>query len=50
MSRTVSFRMDDATQRALAALEATCLSRSAAIREAIVRAAANLDPREVVDG
>ena len=43
MSRTTSFWMDDATQRALAALEATCLSRSPA-----VRAAANAHHRQVI--
>ncbi len=42
MTRAISVRLDDAAQGALASLEAVGLSRSAAIRKALLDAAAAL--------
>jgi antitoxin component of RelBE/YafQ-DinJ toxin-antitoxin module len=42
MSSAISVRLDDEAERALRALEATGMSRSAAIRSSLVRAAAAL--------
>lgn len=42
MTRAVSVRLDDEAQRALRRLEATGMSRSQAIRAAVVAAAARL--------
>jgi hypothetical protein len=50
MIRAISVRLDDDAARALAALESTGLSRSAAIRSALVAAAARLrDRRSLAD-
>lgn len=45
MPKPISVRLDDDTLRALARLEATGLSRSEAIRHAILDAASRLDAR-----
>jgi predicted transcriptional regulator len=45
VSTAISLRLDDETLRALARLEATGLSRSAAIRQAIIDGAARLQHR-----
>jgi predicted transcriptional regulator len=46
MARAVSVRLDDEALKALAHLEATGLSRSQAIRKAVVDAAERLQRRE----
>lgn len=46
MTRAISVRLDDEALRALAHLEATGLSRSQAIRKAVVDAAERLHRRE----
>ncbi|MGH2748194.1 MAG: ribbon-helix-helix protein, CopG family [Actinomycetota bacterium] len=46
MARAISVRLDDDALRALARLEATGLSRSQAIRQALVDAAERLRRRE----
>ena len=46
MARAISVRLDDEALRALAHLEATGLSRSQAIRKAVVDAAERLKRRE----
>ncbi len=46
MARAVSVRLDDEALRALARLEATGLSRSQAIRKALLDAAERLERRE----
>lgn len=48
MSQAVSVRLDDAAMRALSQLEATGLSRWAAIRKALVEAASRLRDREAL--
>ena len=48
MSRPISIRLDEDTLRALARLEATGLSRSQAIRKAVVDAAERLRHREAL--
>lgn len=48
MARAVSVRLDDEAMRALAQLETTGLSRSAAIRAALVAAAARLRDRRAL--
>jgi len=48
MSRAVSVRLDEEALRALARLEATGLSRSQAIRKALVDAAERLRRREAL--
>jgi hypothetical protein len=48
MARALSVRLDDESLRALARLEATGLSRSQAIRKAILDAAERLRRRESV--
>jgi Arc/MetJ-type ribon-helix-helix transcriptional regulator len=48
MSRLLSVRLDDEALRALGRLEATGLSRSEAIRLALVQAAARLDDRSAL--
>ena len=48
MARAISVRLDEEVQRALAMLEAVGLSRSAAIRKAILDAAAVTKRRAVV--
>jgi Ribbon-helix-helix protein, copG family len=48
MARAVSVRLDDEAMRALAQLETTGLSRSAAIRAALVAAAARLRDRQAL--
>lgn len=45
MARAISVRLDDEAMHALAQLETTGLSRSAAIRAALVAAAAHLRDR-----
>jgi len=46
MAQAISVRLDDEALRALTALEATGLSRSSAIRAALVAAAARLRDRQ----
>jgi Arc/MetJ-type ribon-helix-helix transcriptional regulator len=48
MTLAVSVRLDEETQRALALLEASGLSRSEAIREAILSAAASARRRQAL--
>ena len=48
MTRAISVRLDDEARRALAQLETTGLSRSAAIRAALITAAARLRDRQTV--
>jgi hypothetical protein len=48
VARAVSVRLDDDALRALAALESSGLSRSAAIRSALVAAAAKLRDRQSI--
>ncbi len=48
MSRAISVRLDDEALRALGQLEATGLSRSEAIRTALVGAAARLHDRRAI--
>lgn len=48
MAQAVSVRLDDDAMRALAQLEATGLSRSEAIRAALVEAASRLRDKEAV--
>lgn len=48
MSQAVSVRLDDEAMRALSQLEATGMSRSMAIRKALVEAASRLRDREAV--
>lgn len=48
MARAISVRLDESATRALAQLEASGLSRSDAIRLALVETAANLRRREVL--
>jgi predicted transcriptional regulator len=48
MTQAVSVRLDDAVQRALRTLEASGMSRSEAIRKAILDAAATLRRREAL--
>ena len=48
MSAAISVRLDDEALRALARLETTGLSRSAAIRNAIVAAAERLRDRQAL--
>ncbi|HUU60959.1 MAG TPA: ribbon-helix-helix protein, CopG family [Acidimicrobiia bacterium] len=48
MSRPISVRLDDDTLAALARLESTGLSRSEAIRTALVQAAGRLDERRAL--
>lgn len=48
MSTAISVRLDDEALRALARLETTGLSRSAAIRNAIVAAAERLRDRQAL--
>ena len=48
MAQAISVRLDDEALRALAQLETTGLSRSAAIRYALVAAAARLRDRRTV--
>jgi hypothetical protein len=48
MVRAISVRLDDEALRALAQLETTGLSRSAAIRAALVAAAARLQDRRAL--
>ena len=48
MSRSMSVRLDDEALRALGRLETTGLSRSEAIRLALVQAAARLDDRSAL--
>ena len=48
MTRAISVRLDDEARRALAQLETTGLSRSAAIRAALITAAARLRDRQAV--
>ena len=48
VTRAISVRLDEEAQRALAILEASGLSRSEAIREAILRAAAQVRRRQVL--
>jgi hypothetical protein len=45
MAKAVSVRLDEEAMRALARLEATGVSRSAAIRNALVQAASRLNDR-----
>ncbi len=48
MPKAVSVRLDDEAVRALATLEATGMSRSEAIRTALVQSAARLGDRQVL--
>ncbi len=48
MTLAISVRLDEAAQRALAQLEASGLSRSDAIREAIVKSAQHVRRREAL--
>jgi hypothetical protein len=48
MAQAISVRLDDGAMRALAQLEATGLTRSAAIRAALVAAAARLRERRAL--
>jgi Arc/MetJ-type ribon-helix-helix transcriptional regulator len=48
MAQAISVRLDDEAMRALAQLEMTGLSRSAAIRAALVAAAARLRDRQAL--
>jgi len=48
MAAAISVRLDDRAMRALAQLETTGLSRSAAIRAALVAAAARLNDRRTL--
>jgi Arc/MetJ-type ribon-helix-helix transcriptional regulator len=48
MAQAISVRLDDDAMRALAQLESTGLSRSAAIRAALVAAAARLRERRAL--
>jgi len=48
MAQAISVRLDDEAMRALAQLETTGLSRSAAIRAALVAAAARLRDRQAL--
>ncbi|MEI8404343.1 MAG: hypothetical protein WCG96_03595 [Actinomycetes bacterium] len=48
MRTAVSVRLDEDAQRALSTLESTGLSRSAAIRHALLEAALNLRRRELL--
>lgn len=48
MSQAVSVRLDDKAMRALSQLEATGMSRSQAIRKALVEAASRLRDREAL--
>lgn len=48
MARAISVRLDESATRALAQLEASGLSRSDAIRLALVETAANLRRREAL--
>jgi antitoxin component of RelBE/YafQ-DinJ toxin-antitoxin module len=48
MVQPISFRLDDEARRALATLEATGLTRSEAIRTALVEAASRLREREAL--
>jgi Arc/MetJ-type ribon-helix-helix transcriptional regulator len=48
MAQAISVRLDDEAMRALAQLETTGLSRSAAIRAALVAAAARLRDRRAL--
>ena len=48
MSRPISVRLDDDTMAALARLESTGLSRSQAVRAALVQAAGRLDERRAL--
>jgi antitoxin component of RelBE/YafQ-DinJ toxin-antitoxin module len=48
MVQPISFRLDDEARRALATLEATGLTRSEAIRTALVEAALRLRDREAL--
>lgn len=50
MARAISVRLDDAALRALSELEATGMSRSEAVRSALVEAASRLhDKRALAD-
>lgn len=50
MARAISVRLDDAALRALSELEATGMSRSEAVRSALVEAASRLhDERALAD-
>lgn len=48
MAQPISVRLDDQALRALATLEATGLSRSEAIRAALIAAASRLHDKEVL--
>lgn len=48
MAQAISVRLDDEALRALAQLETTGLSRSAAIRQALVAAAGRLRDRQAL--
>ncbi len=48
MGKAVSIRLDDEAQRALARLEASGLSRSEAIRRALVDSAARIERRKAI--
>jgi Arc/MetJ-type ribon-helix-helix transcriptional regulator len=48
MSQAISVRLDDAALRALSELEATGMTRSEAIRAAIVEAASRLHDKEAL--
>ena len=48
MRTAVSVRLDEDAERALRTLESTGLSRSAAIRHALLEAASNLRRREIL--
>ena len=48
MSRAISVRLDDEALRALGRLEATGMTRSDAIRAALVEAASRLHDREAI--
>lgn len=48
MSQAISVRLDDEALRALGRLEATGLSRSGAIRAALIQAADRLQSRQVL--
>lgn len=48
MARPISVRLDDAALRALATLESTGLTRSEAIRSALIDAASRLFDREAL--
>lgn len=48
MTQAISVRLDDVARKALVRLEATGLTRSEAIRAALVQAASRLDTKESV--